>query len=58
VVLHREREIRPAYAPVLLLQLLEGVGSVQLVQHVPVDIDKIAAIGAPRHEMAVPDLVE
>jgi hypothetical protein len=43
---------------VLLLQLLEGVGSVQLVQHVPVDIDEIAAIGAPPHQVRLPDLVE
>ena len=40
VILHREGEIRPAHRPLLLLQLLEGVGRVQLVQHVPVDIDR------------------
>jgi hypothetical protein len=42
----------------LLLQLLEGVGRVQLVQHVSVDIDEITAIGAPPHQMGLPDLVE
>ena len=45
-------------APVLFLQLLEGVGCVQLVQHVPVDIDEVAAIGAPPHQVRLPDLVE
>ena len=42
----------------LLLQLLEGVRGMQLVQHVAVDIDEIAAVGAPRHQVRVPDLVE
>src|SRR5215467_2339231 len=55
VVLHGEGQIRPAHAPVLLLQLLEGV---QLVQHVPIDIDEVAAIGAPPHQVRLPDLVE
>ena len=58
VILHREGEVRPAHRPLLLLQLLEGVGRVQLVQHVPVDVDQIAAVGAARHQMRVPDLVE
>jgi len=58
MVLHGERQIRPAHVPVLLLQLLERVGRVQLVQHVAVDIDKVAAIGATRHQMGLPDLVE
>ncbi len=58
VVLHGEGQIRPAHAPVLLLQLFEGVGSVQLVQHVAVDIDEVAAIATPRHQMGLPDLVE
>ena len=34
------------------------MGAMQLMQHVPVDIDEIAAVGAARHEMRVPDLVE
>ena len=51
-------EIRPPHRAVLLLQLLERVRRMQLVQHVPVDIDEIAAVGAPRHQMRVPDLVE
>jgi hypothetical protein len=38
--------------------LLEGVGRVQLVQHVPVDIDEVAAVGAPPHQVRLPDLVE
>jgi len=36
----------------------KGVGRVQFVQHVAVDIDQVAAIGAPRHQMGLPDLVE
>ena len=58
VVLHGEGQIRPAHAPVLLLHLFKGVGSVQLVQHVAVDIDEVAAIGTPRHQMGFPDFVE
>mgnify|MGYP003694769661 CR=1 FL=1 len=46
VVLHREGEVRPPHRAVLLLQRLEGVRGVQLVQHVAVDIDEIAPIGA------------
>ena len=41
-----------------LRELLEGMRGVQLVQHMPVDIDEIAAVGAARHQMRVPDLVE
>ena len=58
MVLHGEGQVRPAHVPVLLLQLFEGVGSVQFVQHVAVDIDQVAAIGAPRHQMGLPNLVE
>ena len=58
VVLHREGQVGPAHRPLLLLQLLEGVRRVQLVQHVPVDIDELAAIGALRDQMGIPDLVE
>ena len=39
-------------------QRLEGVRRVQLVQHMPVDIDQLAAVGAPRHEVRFPDLFE
>ena len=58
VVLHGEGQVRPPHRAVLLLQLFERVGRMQFVQHVPVDIDEIAAVGAPRHQMRVPDLVE
>ena len=58
VVLHREGEIRTAHPPLLLLQLLEGVRRVQLVQHVAVDIDEVAAVGAPCDQVGIPDLVE
>ncbi len=58
VVLHGEGEVRPPHRPLLLLQLFERMGRVQLVQHVAVDIDELAAVRAPRDEMGVPDLVE
>ena len=58
MILHGEGEIGPPHRPVGLGELLEGMGTVQFVEHVPVDIDEIAAIGAPRHEVGIPDLVE
>jgi len=58
VILHGEGEIGPPHRPVGLGELFERMGTVQLMQHVPVDIDEIAAIGAARHEMGIPDLVE
>jgi hypothetical protein len=58
VVLHREGEVGPRHVAALLLQLLERVRRMQLMQHVAVDIDQVAAIDAPRHEMVIPDLVE
>jgi hypothetical protein len=58
VILHGEGEVGPPHRPVRLGELLEGVGPVQLVEHVPVDIDEITAIGAARHEVGIPDLVE
>ena len=58
VILHGEGEIGPPHRPVGLGELLECMGTVQLMQHVPVDIDEIAAIGAARHEMGIPYLVE
>ena len=58
VILHREGEIGPPHRPVGLGELLEGMGTVQLMEHVPVDVDEVAAVGAARHEMRIPDLVE
>ena len=58
VVLHREGEVGPAHRAVLLLELLEGMRRVQLMQHVAVDIDQLAAVDAPRHQMGVPDFFE
>ena len=58
VVLHREGQVGPPHRPVRLGEFLEGMGAVQLVEHVPIDIDEIAAVGAARHEMGIPDLVE
>ena len=42
----------------LLLQLRKGVVRMQLMQHMPVDIDQIAAVGALRDTMKLPDLFE
>ena len=58
MILHREGEIGPPHRTLRLRELLEGMGRMQLVQHVPIDIDEIAPIGAARHQMGVPDLVE
>ena len=58
VVLHREGEVGAPHRPLLFFQRLEGMRGVQLVQHVAVDINKVAPVGATRHQMGVPDLVE
>jgi len=58
VVLHGEREIGTPHAALLLVELLERVRGVQLVQHVAVYIDKVAAVRAPRYEVRIPDFVE
>jgi hypothetical protein len=58
MILHRKGQIGAAHWPALLLQLREGVMSVQLVQYMAVDIDEIAAIGALRDAMKVPYFVE
>ena len=58
VILHGEGEIGPPHRPVRLGELLECVGAVKLVEHVPVDVDEIASVGAAGDEMGVPDLVE
>ena len=42
----------------LLFQLLEGVRRMQLMQDMPIDIDELAAIGALRDHMRVPDFLE
>ena len=58
VVLHREGEVRPRHLAALLLQRLEGVRRVQLMQHVAVDVDQVAAVHAAGDEMGVPDFIE
>jgi hypothetical protein len=58
VVLHREGQIGAPDAAVGLGELLEGMRAVQLMEHVPIDVDEVAPIGAARDEMGVPDLVE
>jgi hypothetical protein len=58
MILHGKGEIGPPYRSVRLGELAEGEGTVQIVQHVAIDIDEVAAIGAARHEMGIPDLVE
>ena len=42
----------------LLLQMRKSMVRVQLVQHVPVDVEEVAAIGALPDQMKIPDLVE
>ena len=49
MVLHREGQVGPPHRTLLLRELLERVRRVQLVQHVAVDIDQLAAVGAARH---------
>jgi hypothetical protein len=34
------------------------MGSMQLMEHVPVDVDEVASVGAAADEMRVPNLVE
>ncbi len=42
----------------LLGELAERVRRVQLMQHVAVDVEQLAAVHAARHEMGVPDFLE
>ena len=58
MILHRKGEIGATHRTALLLQLREGMMSMQLMQHMTVDIDEIAAVGALRDAMKVPYLVE
>jgi catechol 2,3-dioxygenase-like lactoylglutathione lyase family enzyme len=58
VILHREGQVEPVHRPLLPRQLREGVVRVQLVEHMAVDIDEIAAVAALSDAMKVPDFVE
>ena len=58
MILHREREVRAAHRPFLLFKLLERMRRVQFVQHVAIDVDQLAAIGALGDAVGVPDFVE
>ena len=58
MILHREGQVGPVHFSLLLLQLREGMMGVQLVQHVAIDIEQIAAIGALADAMEIPDFVE
>ena len=58
VILHRDGQVGPPHRTACLLEALEGVRRMQLMQHVTVDIDQLAAVRTPRHAMGVPDLVE
>ncbi len=58
VILHREGQIGAANAAIGLGELLEGVRSMQLMEHVPVDVDEVAPVGAAGDEVRIPDLVE
>ena len=48
VIHRRKRQIGPAHRPMLLLKLLESMRRVQFVQHMTVDVDQLAAVGALR----------
>jgi hypothetical protein len=58
VILGREGEIGPPHRALLLVELLQRMRRVQVVHHVAVDIDEVAAVDAAGHEMGLPDLVE
>ena len=58
VVLRREGEVGPPHRPLLLLELRQRVRRVQIMHDVAIDIDEVAPVGAPRHQVGLPDLVE
>jgi hypothetical protein len=58
VILDRECQVGATDRPPRLLKLVERDRGVQLMQHVTVDVDEVAPVGAMRHEVRVPDLVE
>ena len=58
MILHREGEVGARHVAALLGELAERVRRVQLMQHMAVDINQVAAVHAPRHEMGVPDFLE
>jgi len=58
VILHGECQVGPAHRRLLLLQSREGVVGMQLVQHMTVDVEEVAAVGARANAVKVPDLVE
>lgn len=58
VVLAREREVGAADGAAGLGGLLERVRGMQLVHHVAVDVDEVAAVRAGRYVVGGPDLVE
>ena len=58
VVLHGESQIGPVDRPALLLQRGKCMMRMQFVQHVPVDIEQVAAIGALSDQVRIPDFVE
>lgn len=58
MILHGKGQVGAPHRTTLLLQLREGVMRMQFMQHMPVDIDEIAAVGALRDAMKIPYLVE
>ena len=54
----RECQVRPPHAATGLGQLAERVRRMQVMQHMAVDIDEVAPIGAPRHQVGIPDFIE
>jgi hypothetical protein len=58
MILHRERQIGSMNRPALFLQLRKCMMGVQFMQHMPVDVEQIAAVGALADPMKVPNFVE
>src|SRR5581483_10338037 len=58
VILHREGQVGAAHRPALLFQVGKTMMRMQFVEHMPVDVEQIAPVGALPGQMRVPDLVE
>ncbi len=58
VVLRRKGEIGPPHRPLLLVELRQGVRRMEIMQDVAIDIDEVAPVCSPRHQVGSPDLVE
>jgi len=58
MILHREGEVGRRTGRCRLRELLEGMRGVQLVQHMPVDVDEMRPIGRGGHQVASQIFVE